>query len=375
MIENIIKNNKIVNKVYVFVGSIIVRIIGLFVKVDKNKILLSSGAGKFIGDSPYVIYKELVKDSFFDDYEMIWAVDDVEKFKNDGFNVVKINSLKYLIIALSSRIWITSVNIERGLHFKRNDNFYINTWHGIPLKYIGNDVSGRADYNFNDINVFLISGEYEREIYKRAFNLKSNAIYKLGLPRNIELENFEVKDKHVLLEKLQLEKLSNKRILFYAPTWRGYDYKPLNLNKLKSAVENEYHIIVKSHPLEKLEFDDEEVTDVSHISDVSSLLKISDVIISDYSSIMIDFALLKRPIFSYIPDYKKYHRERGLYVSKEELAPNVFENEDALIKGIKSLNVNQERTKTEKYLQNFVEVSSRSSTKEIINLIKKELRE
>lgn len=375
MIENIIKNNKIVNKVYVFVGSIIVRIIGLFVKVDKNKILLSSGAGKFIGDSPYVIYKELVKDSFFDDYEMIWAVDDVEKFKNDGFNVVKINSLKYLIIALSSRIWITSVNIERGLHFKRSDNFYINTWHGIPLKYIGNDVSGRADYNFNDINVFLISGEYEREIYKRAFNLKSDAIYKLGLPRNIELENFEVKDKHVLLEKLQLGKLSNKRILFYAPTWRGYDYNPLNLSKLKSAVENEYHIIVKSHPLEKLEFNDEEVTDVSHISDVSSLLKISDVIISDYSSIMIDFALLKRPIFSYIPDYKKYHRERGLYVSKEELAPNVFENEDALIKGIKSLNVNQERTKTEKYLQNFVEVSSRSSTKEIINLIKKELRE
>lgn len=375
MIENIIKNNKIVNKVYVFVGSIIVRIIGLFVKVDKNKILLSSGAGKFIGDSPYVIYKELIKDSFFDDYEMIWAVDDVEKFKNDGFNVVKINSLKYLITALSSRIWITSVNIERGLHFKRSDNFYINTWHGIPLKYIGNDVSGRADYNFNDINVFLISGEYEREIYKRAFNLKSNAIYKLGLPRNIELENFEVKDKHVLLEKLQLGKLSNKRILFYAPTWRGYDYNPLNLSKLKSAVENEYHIIVKSHPLEKLEFNDEEVTDVSHISDVSSLLKISDVIISDYSSIMIDFALLKRPIFSYIPDYKKYHRERGLYVSKEELAPNVFENEDALIKGIKSLNVNQERTKTEKYLQNFVEVSSRSSTKEIINLIKKELRE
>ena len=89
------------------------------------------------------------------------------------------------------------------------------------------------------------------------------------------------------------------------------------LKQIKSAVENEYHIIVKSHPLEKLEFDDEEVTDVSHISDVSSLLKISDVIISDYSSIMIDFALLKRPIFSYIPDYKNII-EKGVYTYQKK---------------------------------------------------------
>ena len=94
MIERLIKNNIFINTLYRIIGSAIFRILGIFIKVKQNRILFSSGMGNFVGDSPLVIYNELKKDPFFKDYEMIWAVKDIDRYKAD-YQVVKIDSLKY----------------------------------------------------------------------------------------------------------------------------------------------------------------------------------------------------------------------------------------------------------------------------------------
>lgn len=374
--EKLIKNNRFINFIYRTFGSMLMRIFGLFFKVREDRILLSSGAGKFIGDSPLVIYQELLKNPEFKDYEMVWAVKDVDKYKDD-YKVVKLDSLQYFKYALSSRIWISSVNIERGLRFKKKDTVYINTWHGIPLKYVGLDVAARGDCDFSHIDIFIASGEYEREIYQEAFNLSKDQIYITGLPRNIKLEkaarDYNPRKKDQILKELGIENPRDKKIIFLAPTWKDYDYDRLDLTRLADSLGKDYLILFKAHPLEPWEDLDDRVVDASSIDDTVSLLLISDILISDYSSIMIDYSILGRPIFGYTPDYEAYKASRGLYVQEEELAPNIARNEDQLGRMIKEVDLKEEEEKTHIYRKRFISVSSIASDRKIINILREKL--
>lgn len=372
MIERIVKKYTIINKTFTFVGSLVVKFLGLFTNINNKRILFSSGMGKFIGDSSIVIYNAIKEDPFFEDYELIWAVNDVEKYQQD-YNVVKLNSVKYFLTALTSRIWITSVNIERGLKFKRDKNFYINTWHGIPLKYIGSDVKGRSDYNLSNIDVFLVSGLYEERIYEHAFKLNKNQMYRWGLPRNIELETYNPEKREATLKDLNLENLIDKKIILFAPTWKDHEYELLDLEYIANNLSDDTVLVVKSHPLEKLSFNHKKILDVSHISNVPNLLKVTDVLISDYSSIMIDYSFLNRPIVSYAPDFEVYEKLRGLYVTKDELAPNVLNTSDEVLSFINSYDLENESMKTQHYNRLFFNVSSINSVDKILDAIKKEV--
>lgn len=362
MIENLVKNNSLINRLYVFFGSLFFKLMGLFIKINNKQILFSSGTGKFIGDSPLCIYESLIKDEKYEEFQLIWAVKDPDKYAN--YKTVKINSFKYYLTALSSKVWITSVNIERGLNFKPKETLYVNTWHGIPLKYIGQDVATRHDYNFNHVDIFITSGEYENEIYKRAFNLKNKAIHTIGLPRNEKLLKKCNQDRNKILRQLNLDEYKNKKIILYAPTWKEYKYKFLDLDILSESLGTDYLILVKSHPLDRVNFNPNDlVIELDEKVDLVDSMIISDILISDYSSIMIDFALLGRPIYAYVPDFDCYNKKRGLYVSKEELAPNIVENEELLIKKIKNINLEIETKKTNRYLETFVDNNGIQSTK------------
>lgn len=376
MIERLIKNNIFINTLYRIIGSAIFRILGIFIKVKQNRILFSSGMGNFVGDSPLVIYNELKKDPFFKDYEMIWAVKDIDRYKAD-YQVVKIDSLKYFFYALSSKIWITSVNIERGLKFKKKETIYLNTWHGIPLKHIGMDVKSRKDYDFSHIDIFITSGDYENQIYKKAFNLEDEQLFVTGLPRNIELERaFKTQNESrriKILEQLCLDNLVSKTIILFAPTWKDYRYERLDLSQFCDGLGDSYSILLKSHPLEKWEVQDPRIIDVSDITDINILLEVADILISDYSSIMIDYSILEKPIFAYIPDFDIYRETRGLYVSKNELAPNTIKNENELKERILSLDLCKERAKTKDYRNKFIKKNALNSGKRIAEILKNKL--
>ncbi len=375
--ENIIKNNSLINMLYRIFGSMLIRIAGLFVKVKENRILMSSGRGEFIGDSPLLIYEELKNDPEFLNYEIVWAVNDVEKYKDD-YNVIRMNTPKYFFYALSSKIWITSVNIERGLKFKKKETIYINTWHGIPLKHIGLDVRARKDYDFSHVDMFISSGDYENKIYRKAFNLSEDQLFTTGLPRNSKLE--EVADKRDLisrndiLEKLAIGNSKDKTIIFFAPTWKDYDTKKLDLGKLCDGLGDSYTILFKSHPLELWNNTDSRIIDISHLDDATSIMKVSDILISDYSSIMIDYSILGRPIFAFVPDFDKYKSTRGLYIARDEIAPNTVVDEDDLIKQIKEIDYEEEAKKTKVYRDKFLEVNAKDSALNIIKELKIKLR-
>lgn len=374
-LERIIKSNPYINKLYTFIGSFLVKVIGFFIREDKNTILFVSYMGKNFNDSPKAIYDQMIEDPYFKDYTFVWAFNDVNKYNitEPNTRIVKMDSLNYLLTALRASYWITNVNIERGLHFKKDYTKSVNTWHGVPLKKVGNDVAGRNDFDFSDTNLFCYSSEYEYAIYKEAFKLGDANLYKVGMPRNdLILENDpEIKEK--VRKKYQIE---NKKIILYAPTWRDdpEDLKLMDLKQWEEQLSEDYVLLVKVHGLaQKFNLTNNKfVLDVSDYEETSELIIAADILITDYSSIMFDFALLNKAVFIYTTDYEKYARERGLYFDLKQTGLSVFEKDTELLEYLRVYDEEKEKKITEEFNRKFIEVRRPDATEDIISLIKEE---
>lgn len=370
-IERLIKNNSFINKIFTFFGSLVIKTLGLFVKKEEKSILFVSYMGKNFNDSPKIIYDEILNDPFFNNYKLYWAFTDLDKFDlDDRVEIVKIDTLDYFKTAVKVSHWITNVNIERGLHFKPKSTIYVNTWHGIPLKKVGNDVKGRNDFDFSSVNFFPYSGTFEYDIYKRAFRLNDNNLYPTGMPRNeIVLDN-----NLSLKRKINgLYNYGDKKTILYAPTWReeAGDLKPLDIDRWKEVLCDDYVLLIRSHGLtNSLDMTENDfVIDVSDYEETAELIVAADVLLTDYSSIMFDFALTSKPIFIYAPDYSKYVEERGVYFDLNDYF-ELYNDESLLINAISSLDQEIEKEKVNHFKNAFFDLEISNSTEEIINYLK-----
>lgn len=120
-IEYIIKHNLIFQKFFSAFLSCFLRILSIFIKVDSDLILFVSYMGKSYNDSPKKIYEYLIKNGY-DREKCVWAFNSPSKFCVDC-KTIKIDTIKYFITALKSKYWVSNVNIERGLHFKKRKQF------------------------------------------------------------------------------------------------------------------------------------------------------------------------------------------------------------------------------------------------------------
>ncbi|MBO5439471.1 MAG: CDP-glycerol glycerophosphotransferase family protein [Clostridia bacterium] len=144
-----VKYNKFVLSLYRFFGNMLVGLIALFTIIRKKRILFMSFGGQKYDDSPRVLYEKMKNDPFFKDYEFIWAFREPSKFQLDC-NVVKADTFKFYKAALSSGMWITNSSVERGLKLRRKKIIEINSWHGTPLKKMGNDI--QENHSFRNKN-------------------------------------------------------------------------------------------------------------------------------------------------------------------------------------------------------------------------------
>lgn len=356
-LDYILKHNQFINKIFRFTVSTAIRFIGLFVKIDDKAVLFTAHNKKY-NDSPKVIYERILSSGEYSEYKFYWAVEESEKSKILGEAIiVKPDTLKYFITALKCKYWVACVNIERSLKFKRKKQVYINTWHGIPIKTVGNEAVGRKDYDFSHVDSFCASSDYEADVYIRAFNVKEENILKVGMPRNDELYNVSDLEIEALKEKLNLPK--DKKIILYAPTWRdskdsGASYQikpPIDLAKWEKTLGDEYVLLFRTHPytnkLLGVEFNDF-VRDYISYPSVNDLLKVSDLLISDYSGTLFDYAILEKPMFCFAYDFEEYVKERGFSLNyKKEFSGLIAYNEDEILANILNCNyiLESERTK------------------------------
>lgn len=343
-LEHLIKNNRFFQFLYKLIAGTFINFIGLFIKQDENLILFTGQAG-LINDSPLAIYKHIVNNQEFSKYKIIWAVNNPKQYPD--FNTVKLDSMKYFKTALRARYWVASVNIERGLNFKKKRTKYLNTWHGIPIKTIGNAARGRKDYNFSKINYFVVSSEYEVPIYVRDFKIREQSIIRTGMPRNDELFiPLTSQNKEDIYKKLNIPR--NKKIVLYAPTWReSADYSknfnieiPVDFKKWSMELGDDFVVLLRAHPytnkILNVEFNDF-LIDASKYPNINDLLRISEVLVTDYSAMFFDALAVKIKILMYPYDLQEYKNNRGIYLDYTTVFKNIIaEDETALLRMIKA---------------------------------------
>lgn len=359
----ILKHNAAIQAIYRFVMSIVFRVMGFFIPTDENLVLFVSFMGMSFGDSPKAIYDYMKAHPEYSGFLCVWAFEDPSKYPE--LDTVKIDSLPYFKTALKAKYWITNTNIERGLHFKKKNQKYLNTWHGIALKYIGNDVAGRKDFNFDTVDHLCVCGDYDERVYKTAFRAKESSYLRCGLPRNEALWNATAEQKTQMRTKLGIP--ADKKVILYAPTWResvdggkSYEIKPpIHFDVWKKELGKEYIVLFRAHHLTTKVLGvqyDEFVREASSYPAVNDLMIAADILITDYSAIAFDYSILCRPIFCYAYDYDTYLAERGTYFQIDEKYPNKScRTEDELLRKIREIDYDTECANTRRFRDSFIQ--------------------
>ena len=300
------------------------------------------------------------------DYNTIWICENSlmrEKFIKKGYkHVYSKNSLKGLYFSLKAKYFFTDFTLNDILNsITFRAGICINLWHGIPLKKIGHDDNYTKFANlplwkktihnlliYKD-NYYISNNEYEQNCYETAFLASKNKIKILGSPRlDVLFHGFPNEDLFMEEDYAKIKSLKEqgKKLFFYTPTFRdtGKDISGwLKSEKLKLFLQkNNIILVCKLHPFDKnsLKFElTENFYKMDNVSDVYPILKYTDCLISDYSSVYFDYLLLDKPILYYVPDLEEYQEQcRGFYGPYEELTAGIkSKNEEELLKAMQDV--------------------------------------
>lgn len=381
-IEYTLKHNMCIQYLYKHCMSTLFKIVGLFIRTDDSLVLLNSFGGKKYNDSPKVLFETMLHDNRFRNFHFVWAFEEPEKYRIPNAQSIKIDSWEYFKTALKAKVWISSVNIERGLHFKKKDTIYINTWHGAGTKKIGNACNGRKDYDFSSVDIMLVQSDFERNIFIRDFQCSAEAIRLVGFPRNDELFHLTEEKKREYREQFNIPE--NKKVILYAPTWRdskdgGLSYEfvpPIQIDKWKSALRESYVMLFRMHTF-TTEFEmkyDEFARDVSAYDNLNHILAITDVLITDYSTVVYDAVVANIPFVCFGFDYDTYCEERGFYFDLNDVYPGgVLKTEDEVIKRISSVINGADKEQFAAFKKRYIQAGG-SSTQQILSELAKKCR-
>lgn len=371
-----------IQKTYRFILSRFFRLLGFFIKRDDKLILFSSFVGKRYNDSPKVLFEIMRDDPFYKDYKFVWAFVEPEKFDIKGSEKVKLDTWAYFKTAIKAKTWICSVNIERGLTFKPKGTIYVNTWHGAGTKKIGNACANRKDYDLSTVDMMLVQSRFEQEIFERDFQCRRDAIRITGFPRNDELFHITEAKRQEMRRFFNIPE--GKKVILYAPTWRdskdgGLSYKvepPIDLSKWKEAFADEYVMLFRMHPFTTI-FNmqyDEFARDTTTYDNLNHILAITDVLITDYSTIVYDSAVAGIPFICFGFDYERYNQERGFYYDLNEVYPGgVKHTEEGVIQRIKEVMNGADADKYAAFRAKYIEAGG-NATETVLKELKEKLK-
>ncbi|WUI00610.1 bifunctional glycosyltransferase family 2 protein/CDP-glycerol:glycerophosphate glycerophosphotransferase [Spirillospora sp. NBC_00431] len=330
----------------------------------RDAVLFSCFNGRQYSDSPKAIHLELQRRGA--DLEQLWTVNDAQVELPDTLKGVRLNGREWQEAVTTSRYIVT--NHRLGDWFQRHpDQIVLQTWHGTPLKKIGRDVkevhfayapgmknalqsrekvSGPAVPEWSHL---LSPNPFSTEIFRRAFAFKGELL-EVGYPRNDLLHSPEA-DAVARSVRERLGIPEGKRVVLYAPTWRDDQYYSrgrykhdmrLDLDRARAALGEDHVLLVRLHSnvVDGVPEDpDGFVRDLSQYPDITELYLISDIMVSDYSSVMFDYANTGRPMLFFTYDLADYRdRLRGFYFDFEAEAPGpLVETSDDLIDAIRDV--------------------------------------
>lgn len=340
------------------------------IPLDKKKVLFLSDQREVLGGNLECLYNYIENK----DYKrvLILKSDTFHKrnFKDKIKLIYNLSTSKYIILD----DWTKSVCMMR----RRKHQEIVQLWHGAgAFKTFGFSRMDRSK-KFNKYSMHrnytkaIVTSDKIRWCFAEGFGMSEENVQATGFPRtDCLLDKAYLKQKTEEFYK-EYPELKNKKIVLFAPTYRGvnlkkayYDFDKLDLEKLQKKLGKDYAFIIKWHPglydkikLGKLNFDISKYKgfayDFSDNRDINDLLIITDVLITDYSSVIFDYYLLDKPVVYYTYDLDDYKKERGLYYEFEDYVyGSVAYNMDELIEAIKkpAMDKEQRRVFNEKFME------------------------
>lgn len=326
------------------IGGIIQLLFG-HLKIVENKIFLETGTGE-AKDQVRAIYN-YIKANHPEEYEFIWALNplaDVEGLCNS--EIVYKRTLSYYFHLLTSKYWMRTHSVETIVS-KRKGQIYIQLWHGpgatkkegFDIKGINNN--GKVMPHAKEWDYFIATDTDNQRYIQTALNLQIPRLL-LGSCRTDVLVNRNRDDYYKLRKKLDIK--DTDKVVLYAPTFREIDFHKekvsLHIKKL-SKIEN-VRLILRLHPEIKNKLDiaeyAENIIDGDKYADIFDLYMLSDILVTDYSSVSIEYSLLMKPFLFYMYDLEEYTKERDFYYNYLDSLPGpIIKTEDELIYAISNI--------------------------------------
>lgn len=352
--------------------------------LKNNRVFFQSyeDANGFTDNPKYLC--EYLHNRYGNTLEYVFAVNEKEDNCDvDYVKKVRRLSLKWLYYINTSKIVVINVRMHVWLR-RRKGQLVINTWHaGGAYKRTGshaNPVFGRwaEDKIRKYINLFISSSR----IFTK-YNIKEGMDYRgeilnCGMPRNDIL--FSEKQIERFAEKLRKKYGTGDAFcILFAPTFRGNGQTQKietlpPLEKVKEILSAKLHkrvvVFVRKHHHDVNRYDIPELTiDVSSYPDIQELLCCSDMLITDYSSTMWDFALLGRPCFLYVPDLAEYKNQRDFFTPIEQWPGIICHNDEELLKNIAEIDFDHAKADAIRYLKNAGSYESGDASRKIAEYI------
>lgn len=366
--------------------------------IKKNKIVFQSQLGSGYSCNPKYITEEFLKQKL--PVEIVWLTRkmfmDSESFPK-GVKVVDYDDINKAFFELATaKVWISNIRfnnlIKKGLR-KKKGQIYLNTWHGsLGIKRIGSDAQilnnnkeweTLAHIDSDYMDYMVSNSDFESDVYRNAVWFK-NKILEFGHPRN---DVFFVQDnefRNSVLEKLGIEK--DTKIVLYVPSHRdtfrtscfNIDYEGVT-KKLEEKTGDKWKVLSKFHTrnihlLDKLTGKNPYQHDVTMYHDVQDLLRVADIIISDYSSCMFDYMLTRKPCFIFATDIKEFNNERGFYYPLETTPFPIAENNEQLVKNIENFDSKTYQEEVDKFLNKMNCIDDGMASNRVVNYLKNLLK-
>jgi len=331
-----------------------------FIPAQNNKILFFAGTRGYTCSPKYIC--EYLNKEYPGKFQLCWIGNDKKQINDLPYlKFIKYNSLDMLYAMITARVYVT--NGTNAVCPKSKKRLILCTWHGFPYKKMGYDTTEKfqvIDAENSAMDICLSASEtFSRDCVKSGYHFEGK-ILNCGFPRN-----------DIFFNQVQREEAARRvrnhygldgLVVLFAPTYRGeynfskkidtlIDFERLE-ETLKRRFGNNVHIIIRMHYYDKNQYSIlSNVTDVGDWYDMQDILCATDILITDYSSSMWDFALTERPCFLFTPDLEQYNRTRGLYTEPQTWPGILCKNMDELCKAILDLDEKAYVHKINKYLK------------------------
>lgn len=348
--------------------------------VHKDRIVFLSNRRTDLSGNFEFVYNQ-IKDNKNLDIRFVLDDKDVRHMKFS-------NMLRIAVYFANSKIILVDDFMELLFKMPRRENTYLfQLWHACgAFKTFGCSRLGKKggqtlkSPNHRNYDYATVSSQEIAKFYAEGFGLSLEKVVATGVPRTDIFFDEAYKQKVTEEFYQKYPKLREKKILLFAPTFRGNGknsgYYPIDLfdvNKLYEDLNEEYAIIIKHHPFvhdrNKIykKYKDY-IIDLSENSELNDLLFVTDLLITDYSSVVFEASLLNIPMLFYVFDLEQYIASRGFYYEYETFVPGVIIHRyKNIAKAILSGELGQE--KLEPFKNRFFDGRDGKSTERTVNLI------